>query len=126
MRLLLLLLYCVGVSQLSDPAGLTDGAEPPNSKTYFSPQQPFGIKYYFNLIVSPSPHTGHSTPLWAQPFLSACQLPRAPLSSFAGSVLCDCEQEAIDDCPEYLVHMPTLEKCASQYQCSLPAVDHTH
>ena len=27
-------------------------SEPPNSKSYFSPHRPFGIKYYFNLTVS--------------------------------------------------------------------------
>jgi len=54
-------------------SGEATSGEPANSKSYFSPLHPFGIKYYFNLT------------------------------------------EAIDDCPEYLVHMPTLENLCSQF-----------
>jgi len=51
--------------------------DPPNSKHYFSPNRPFGNKYYFNLI------------------------------------------DAIDDCPEYLVHLPTLQSLCSLFGLEL-------
>jgi hypothetical protein len=93
-------------------------ADPPNSKLYFSPYRPFGIKYFFNLTVS----TTETAEMGVVELADRRCL--SLLSAVCSGLLR--WQDAIDDCPEYLVPMSVLQTLCAEYGLELMSATPLH